>query len=187
MLTPLCLLARKYGCDKFGAKHSYSRWYWDTFQDRRETIRKVVEIGVGEGASLYMWREFFPNATIYGADIEQRRVFCDERIMVYLCDQRKDADVQQLIQHTGPDIDLLIDDGSHNAIDQVDTFLAAMPLLAPGVGTQGGDIDALRKAVKSYSAPVLVNASRSIIYASSGADFAQAAHAAAEKLNNELK
>ena len=132
MLTPLCLLARKYGCDKFGAKHSYSRWYWDTFQDRRETIRKVVEIVVGEGASLYMWREFFPNATIYGADIEQRRVFCDERIMVYLCDQRKDADVQQLIQHTGPDIDLLIDDGSHNAIDQVDTFLAAMPLLAPG-------------------------------------------------------
>jgi len=61
-----------------------------------------------------------------------------------------------------------------------------MPLLVPGIGAQGGDIEALRAVVRNYPAPVLVNASRSILYASSGDDFQDAAREAAKKLAGEL-
>ena len=133
MLTPLCELARKYGSDKFSAKHSYSAWYWEQFKDRRETVKKVVEIGVGEGASLRMWREFFPNAMIYGGDIDPARCFADDRIDVTRCDQSKVEDLRQLIEHTGNDIDLFIDDGSHSPVDQLSTCLLLMAVLWPSV------------------------------------------------------
>lgn len=61
-----------------------------------------------------------------------------------------------------------------------------LPLLIPGIGAQGGDLLALKDSLKNYNAPVLVNASRSIAYASSGNDFQEAARKAAENLAAEL-
>lgn len=62
-----------------------------------------------------------------------------------------------------------------------------LPLLVPGIGAQGGNLDALKSALLNYPAPVLVNASRSIIYASAGEDFGKAAREAAQALNEQLK
>lgn len=129
MPTPLCQLARKHGSDKFSAKHSYTAWYFSEFASRRESIRKVVEIGVGEGASLRMWREFFPNAEVIGADNDPARAVGG----VILCDQSKPNDLAALLQRTGPDVDLFIDDGSHRPEHQRFTMEYMMPLLAPGV------------------------------------------------------
>ncbi len=57
----------------------------------------------------------------------------------------------------------------------------AMPLLVPGIGAQGGDIDATVAAgVDANGFGMLINSSRAIIYAGSGADFAQAAGMAAQ-------
>lgn len=50
-----------------------------------------------------------------------------------------------------------------------------LPLLIPGVGAQGGDAAAVVRAGWRVDAPVVVNASRSVLYASSGADFAAVA------------
>lgn len=61
-----------------------------------------------------------------------------------------------------------------------------LPLLIPGIGAQGGDLDALKTALKDYAAPALVNASRSIIYASAGVDFGHAAGDAAKRLRDQL-
>jgi orotidine-5'-phosphate decarboxylase len=61
-----------------------------------------------------------------------------------------------------------------------------LPLLVPGVGAQGGDPRILRQLLSGYPAPVLVNSSRGIIFASSGKDFGQAARAAALRLKDEL-
>lgn len=54
-----------------------------------------------------------------------------------------------------------------------------LPLLVPGVGTQGGDLAAVIRAAGDGHAPIVVNVSRQILYASGGSDFAAAAHAAA--------
>jgi len=127
-------LARKYGSDKFSAKHTYTEWYYNEFASRRETVRKVVEIGVGEGASLRMWREFFPNAQIYGLEVDQARVFVEERIEVIRGDQSKpNDDLQAFSQRIGPDVDLFIDDGSHWPAHQSFTMEYMMPLLGAGV------------------------------------------------------
>jgi orotidine-5'-phosphate decarboxylase len=65
---------------------------------------------------------------------------------------------------------------------------ATMPILIPGVGAQGGDVAATVAAnVEAGSAAFLIAASRSIIYASKGEDFAAAARAAAEALDEEIR
>ena len=62
-----------------------------------------------------------------------------------------------------------------------------MPLLIPGVGAQGGDLEeAVRQGVDSRGRAALINSSRGIIYASSGADFAQAAAREADKLRTSI-
>jgi orotidine-5'-phosphate decarboxylase len=62
-----------------------------------------------------------------------------------------------------------------------------LPLLIPGIGAQGGDLaDSVRCGVDSHGRLAVINASRSIIYASSGADYASAARHAASRLRDEI-
>ncbi|GCF07405.1 orotidine-5'-phosphate decarboxylase [Dictyobacter arantiisoli] len=62
-----------------------------------------------------------------------------------------------------------------------------VPLLIPGIGAQGGDVAATVQAGKdSRGWGMIINSSRGIIYASSGADFAQAARKATEALHLEI-
>lgn len=66
-------------------------------------------------------------------------------------------------------------------------IIGDMLLLVPGIGAQGGDIGASVKAgLDNHRAGIIINASRSIIFASNGTDFAQIAHEEAEKLQNEI-
>ncbi len=62
-----------------------------------------------------------------------------------------------------------------------------MPVLMPGVGAQGGDMEAaIRAAADQHNGGFIIAPSRQIIYASRGADFADAARQAAMKLRNEI-
>jgi orotidine-5'-phosphate decarboxylase len=60
-------------------------------------------------------------------------------------------------------------------IARVRELAPALPLLIPGVGAQGGDAEATVQAGWRADAPIAVNSSRAVLYASSGADFAGAA------------
>ena len=127
-------LGLKYGTDKIG-KHNYLSVYYDLFKDKRNEVKKVLEIGVGEGAGLFMFRDFFPNATIYGAEIDPRRVASLQgqgRIEVFEVNQASQDDLINLINQTDGDIDLVIDDGSHDPADQVYTCLQIFPALNKG-------------------------------------------------------
>jgi hypothetical protein len=132
-MNDLDKLAIKYGADKWG-KHHYTPVYYDLFKDRRNEVKNVLEIGVAEWASLFMWLEFFPNATIYGADIDRNRVMNllgeeRDRIKVFECDQSKGNDLRVIIGTIGFDIDLVIDDGSHKPSDQVFSCLTILDWL----------------------------------------------------------
>jgi orotidine-5'-phosphate decarboxylase len=72
-------------------------------------------------------------------------------------------------------------------IARVRHIAPTLPLLIPGVGTQGGDAKATVKAGLTPTGPIIVNASRAVLYASQGADFAQAARLAALALRHELQ
>ncbi len=62
-----------------------------------------------------------------------------------------------------------------------------MPLLVPGVGAQGGDLEAaVRRGTDAAGRLALINSSRGIIYASRSADFAAAARQQAAKLKSDI-
>jgi orotidine-5'-phosphate decarboxylase len=75
-------------------------------------------------------------------------------------------------------------------IAKVRAIVGDMPLLIPGIGAQGGDIEATVKAGAVEGKPgtgMIINSSRAILYASSGADFAQAARAVALNTRDALR
>ena len=75
-------------------------------------------------------------------------------------------------------------------IAKVRAIVGDMPLLIPGIGAQGGDIDATVKAGCITGAPgtgMIINSSRAILYASSGSDFAKAARAVAQSTRDALR
>jgi orotidine-5'-phosphate decarboxylase len=75
-------------------------------------------------------------------------------------------------------------------IAKVRAIVGDMPLLIPGIGAQGGDIDATVSAGKVTNKPgtgMIINSSRAILYASSGVDFAQAARAVAMSTRDALR
>ena len=146
--TPLCEIAYRYGTDKCPqVAHSYTPFYHRLLADKRKSFRKVTELGIGTkaqmgrravphyrtGASLYMWRDYFPNAQIYGADYMGNALFQDERITTLFCDERKASDLEAVIRNTGRNIDLFIDDGSHYGCHQVFACATVLPLLKKDV------------------------------------------------------
>lgn len=78
--------------------------------------------------------------------------------------------------------------GATNAsyIENIRKIIPDHFLLVPGVGAQGGDMEAISKAGMNSKCGLLVNASRSIIYASNGENFADAAKQEATKLQQEM-
>jgi orotidine-5'-phosphate decarboxylase len=75
-------------------------------------------------------------------------------------------------------------------IAKVRAIVGNMPLLIPGIGAQGGDIDATVKAGCITGAPgtgMIINSSRAILYASSGSDFAKAAREVAQSTRDALR
>lgn len=61
-----------------------------------------------------------------------------------------------------------------------------LPFLIPGLGAQGGDLEAA-VATSRLEAPAVISASRSILYASSGPDFAEAARRAAREMRDAIR
>ena len=79
-----------------------------------------------------------------------------------------------------------------NEIERVRKVAPHLPLLIPGVGAQGGDavatVKAGYKAVNGKTiAPIIVNSSRAVLYASSGADYAAAARKVAMQTRDVLQ
>jgi len=69
----------------------------------------------------------------------------------------------------------------------VRALIGEMPILVPGVGAQGGDVAAVvHNGINAHDAGLIISSSRAILYASNGADFANAARDEARKLRDEI-
>ena len=157
-VNPLAQLCDRHGSDKGSAAqgerayhwepHSYTDVYHQLFGHCRTLIGTVFECGLGTnnvdiassmgargrpGASLRVWRDYFPNAEIYGADIDRDILFTDDRIRTFHVDQSDAGSVQALWQQVGPvTFDLMIDDGLHSFEAGVCLFEHSIDRLAPG-------------------------------------------------------
>jgi hypothetical protein len=109
--------------------HTYADFYERLFSHCRNSVSMVFECGLGTnnpnlpssmgisgkpGASLRVWRDYFPNATIYGADIDKDVLFEEERIKTYFIDQLDPVAIKSYWEVVGKeDFDFMIDDGLH--------------------------------------------------------------------------
>lgn len=67
-------------------------------------------------------------------------------------------------------------------------IIGNMPILIPGIGAQGGDLESsVKNGMTANKDGILISSSRGVIYASNGEDFAQAARRETEKLHNRIK
>ena len=118
-------IGRKYGTDKSTHVHqgiSYLHIYDRYFNNIRHNVKSMLEIGVKDGRSLRMWQEYFPNAFIYGMDINPAsKAHEDGRIKIIIGDQNDDEDLQHIKNEIGV-CDIILDDGSHMTDHQIKSF-----------------------------------------------------------------
>lgn len=113
-------LALKYQPTK--TRHDYIKWYSYHFEKIRKDVKKILEIGVYHGKSLEMWKEYFPNAKIYGLDIDPNCLkYEDERTKIFICDQNNEKDLKNVREKIN-NIDIILDDGSHKYEHMIKSF-----------------------------------------------------------------
>jgi hypothetical protein len=125
----LAELGTKYAASK--RYHNYLIYYWLHFRDIRLDVKNVLEIGVQTDRSIRMWEEFFPNATIYGIDIDRRcKEFEGGRRRIFIGDQSDYTFLHQVLSEIRDPLDIVIDDGSHRPDHQLKTFDFLFPALS---------------------------------------------------------
>jgi SAM-dependent methyltransferase len=146
--TRMCRVMTKYGSDK-GRLHKYTTVYSELFKERYDEPLRVLEIGLGSnnqdvpsnmglfgtpGASVRGWRELFPHALVYGADVDRRILFQENRIKTFYCDQLDRSSVRELWSQ--PDLqggaDIIIEDGLHTLEANVAFLEESLDHLRPG-------------------------------------------------------
>lgn len=111
-------LAEKYGTDKLA--HGYIPFYEKHLPS---APKRILEIGCLTGASLRMWREWFPDTEIHCLDLfEEHQPPEDIPGVIYWKGNQTDQYVLEQLRRLR--FDVAIDDGSHCAIDQVVTLFS---------------------------------------------------------------
>lgn len=121
-------LGVKHTTDKSTITHHYLDTYEHYLRDWREKEFIMWEIGVAGGASLRMWREYFPKASVIGIDINPD---CTQHGDVFIGNQTDPAFLDNLIASQGlPSI--IVSDGSHVGDEEVFSFKHLFPKLPSG-------------------------------------------------------
>lgn len=130
-------LFTKYGTDK--GIWGYTPYYEEAMEARRFEVKNVLEIGICGfrdipnnvvGASLFVWRDYFPNAHIYGLDNDGRFIFNDQdRIHTGMCDAYDQVAMFKIIQKWGVKFDMIVDDAVHDPLPQVHLLNVLSPWL----------------------------------------------------------
>jgi len=129
-MKTLSQIMEDFGSDK-STRHTYTDIYEKYFLPLKDKNIFLFELGLGTnntdvpsnmgsegkpGASLKGWKEFFPNSEIYGADIDKRILFFEDRIKTFYVDQNSISDIEVLwnnIDLKSIQFDIMIDDGVH--------------------------------------------------------------------------
>ncbi len=128
----LTALAAKYETDKGLGTHGFTEFYELFFRPIKDTARHVCEIGVLEGASMKMWNDYFPNATVYGLDIEDTTRFETARVKTFVADQGKRRELGRFTAKYPVAFDFVLDDGGHRMNQQQVSLAYFFPKIKSG-------------------------------------------------------
>lgn len=101
----------------------YSEMYDKFFSRYRGNKVKVLEIGIWQGGSLQMWKDYFgENAEIFGLDVNPGcKELEKENFHIFIGDQGNEEYLHKLRESTGK-LDVIIDDGGHMMQQQITSF-----------------------------------------------------------------
>ena len=100
--------------------HRYDRFYPTFLESLRTQEFNMLEIGISKGGSLELWEKYFPQAKIFGVDIDSK--WQSDKCTTYKFDQSNPKDLKEITQVI-PKCKFIIDDGSHQPNHQFITFL----------------------------------------------------------------
>lgn len=115
-------------------KHTtYFNTYDRLFNGYRGKPITFVEIGVLNGGSLFMWRNYFgPEARIIGIDLNpEAQKWQDDGFEIFIGSQQ-DPDFWDEFLQSVPEIDILLDDGGHTYLQQIVTAEMVMKHINDG-------------------------------------------------------
>jgi len=171
----------RHGSDK-AAGHNYHHLYAAILADRN-AIQSVFEVGLGTnnqdvvshmgangkpGASLRAFRDFLPNAQIYGADVDSRILFEEDRIRTFKVDQTIPATFTQLQPELPTEIDLIIDDGLHAPNANLATLAFGLTRVRKGGWVVVEDISPTAKEIWDVAAALLPDGCQSYLVRTNG-------------------
>lgn len=136
MNPDLTSLARRHRSDE--AEHGYGPFCDGLLSTRREEALKILKRGIGGferpeaaafgGASLRMWKEYFPRAQLWDLDLFDESAVAEDRISIVQGSQTDEALLHRLVKEYGP-FDVIID-ASHIPALTNRSFEVLFPMLA---------------------------------------------------------
>ena len=145
--SELCLLGKKYDTDKSSQRdnvtdhrhcHPYTLFYDGMFKNKKNESLKIAELGILEGASLLMWKEYFANSEIYGFEYNHELIdrfktnFNNERIILNSINVKNNDSITTAFSDVNVMYDIIIEDTTHEFEDQIRVIENIYQYLKPG-------------------------------------------------------
>jgi len=114
--------------------HKYSIFYEKYFSKLKNKEIKILELGSHEGRGIASFYYYFPQAHLYGANINPfQMIYKSKRIIELFVDVSSKEILNNLAHHLDFDLDIIIDDASHNLRD----ILLALPIFFKKLKKEG--------------------------------------------------
>lgn len=140
----LCEIGKKYDTDKSSQRanvsitrhcHPYTLFYDSLFGQYKDMPLEIAELGILEGASLRMWRDYFTNGTFTGFEYDMNLInkFKDlERVTLAYMDVTNADSISEALKNQNKLYDIIIEDTTHQFNDQIRVIQNAHQYLKAG-------------------------------------------------------
>lgn len=170
--SELCELGKKYDTDKSSQRnnvtnerhcHPYTLFYDGLFKNKKNDSLKIAELGILDGASLLMWKEYFTNAEIFGFEYSDYYInkfknnFNNDRITLSNIDVTNNDSIINAFSKMNVSYDIIIEDTTHQFEDQIRVIENVYNYLKPG------GILIIENIFKSYNENNYINRLRHIL------------------------
>lgn len=146
-LSKLCEIGKKYDTDKSSQRtnvtdsrhcHPYTLFYDGLFDKKKDEQMDIAELGIFEGSSLLMWREYFEHSKIYGFDYDDvyinkfKENYDNDRIYLSKLDVTNKESIINTFSSLNVLYDVIIEDTTHIFEDQIRVIENIHGYLKPG-------------------------------------------------------
>ncbi len=145
--TELCEIGKKYDTDKSSQRlnrsnlrhcHPYTIFYDTLFKVKKDEELNIGEIGILEGSSLLMWKDYFTKSKIYGFDNNEhylnnfKEKYNNERITLKNMNIYDENSIKNTLNDLNVMYDIFIDDTTHWFDDQIRIIKNVYHYIKPG-------------------------------------------------------